>query len=151
MATVVQWSLWSFQDCFRASVPTKGYLGIFVQVTSGPVTFVTLPKWKWENSKSYFSLQMRLNKSYSCFTLYMMTKVKGLTINLCKSQWGHVEAISGHASFLPVTFDWKEIQTCGWSHCAFLVETHRMIFNMTFFWWPRDLELRANLDLDLLR
>ena len=56
--------------------------------------------------------------------------------------------------FLPITFDWKEIQRRGWSHCVSLVETLQMICNMTYFGdldLDLDLDPRSNFDLDLLR
>ena len=33
--------------------------------------------------------------------------------------------------------DWKEIERCGWLHCVCLINTHRLICNMTYFGpWP---------------
>ena len=65
-----------------------------------------------------------------------MTQVKFPTSDLCKGQRAHSEAISSYAEFLPITFDYKKIQTCGWSHCVSLVDTRRMTCNMTYFGAP---------------
>ena len=35
------------------------------------------------------------------------------------------------STFLPITSDRNEAQTCAWSHCVSLIEPHRMICNMT--------------------
>ena len=61
-----------------------------------------------------------------------MTRAKNLTSDLCKGHWPHLEAILRNKEFLPIAFDWKEIQTWGWSQCISLVETRRTICNMTY-------------------
>ena len=35
--------------------------------------------------------------------------------------------------FLLITHDWKGLKTWPWSHCACLVTTHRLIYDMTYF------------------
>ena len=108
-----------------------------------------------ENSKSSCAIQIRLNHPDSCcFALWLTTQVKDLTRDLCKGHRGRVEAISGYGEFLPITFDWKEIQRRGWSLCVSLVETLQMICNMTYLGdlnLGLDLDPRSNFDLDLLR
>ena len=68
---------------------------------------------------------------------------------------------SGHSSsyevifvFLPLTFDRLEIERWGWSKYVSIVQTHRLICNMTYLFLyvtSRDLDLRSNTDIDLSR
>ena len=40
---------------------------------------------------------------------------------------GHLGSPEVTNRFLPITHDWKELQTWAWSLCAFLVTTHRLV------------------------
>ena len=64
------------------------------------------------------------------------------------------KVIWGHIRFLPLTFDRIEIERWRWSQCVSLAQTHRLICNMTYLArhvTSRDLDLRSNSDIDLLR
>ena len=61
---------------------------------------------------------------------------------------------SGHFTFLPITFDRKEIEA--WERCQSvrLIKTHQLICNMTYLSQFVTLtlgDLRLNLQIDLLR
>ena len=104
-------------------------------MTSSQANFVTLPlgKRQWEeNSKSYFVLQMRPDNLFYVVLRYdwwprrkcwLLTSVKVSEV---------AQRLFRAILFLRITFDRKEIQTWGWSHCIFLVETHRMICSMIY-------------------
>ena len=65
-----------------------------------------------------------------------------------------LEVIWGHIRVLPLFFDRIEIERWGWSQCVSLAQTHRMICSMTYLArhvTSRDLDLRSNSDIDLLR
>ena len=40
------------------------------------------------------------------------------------------EVTRGHQQFLPITWDWEELETWKWSKCVCLVNTHRLICNL---------------------
>ena len=68
--------------------------------------------------------------------------------------FGSFEVIWDHNSFLPITFDRIEIERWGWSEYVSLAHTHRVISNMTYLVrhvTSRDLDLRSDSDIDLLR
>ena len=61
---------------------------------------------------------------------------------------------SGHFTFLPITFDRKEIEE--WERCrsVHLIKTDQLICNMTYLGHLLTLtlgDLRSNLQIDLLR
>ena len=65
-----------------------------------------------------------------------------------------LEVIWGQIRFLPLTFDRIEVESWGWSQCVSLAQTHLLICNMTYVAshvTSRDLDLRPNSDIDLLR
>ena len=64
------------------------------------------------------------------------------------------KVIWGHIRFLPVTFDRTEMERWEWSQCVSLAQTHRLVCNITYLAQhvtSRDLELRSNSDIGLLR
>ena len=64
------------------------------------------------------------------------------------------EVIWGHIRVLPLTFDRIVIERWEWSQCVSIAQTHRLICNMTYLarqLTSRDLDLRSNFDIDLLR
>ena len=66
--------------------------------------------------------------------------------------WGHVTSSEATSRFGLITHDWKEIETWAWSHCACLITTHRLIYNMTYLGQnviSRDLDLRSTVDLTI--
>ena len=68
-----------------------------------------------------------------------------------------LRVIRGHMrshSLLPLTFDRIEIERWGRPQCVSVAQTHRLICNMTNLArhvTSRDLDLRSNSDIDLLR
>ena len=58
-----------------------------------------------------------------------MTQVQILVGDLHRGHLGSTEVTN---RFLLITYDWKELQTWTWSHCACLVEPHRLVSNMTY-------------------
>jgi len=73
------------------------------------------------------------------------------------SQWppqGHLRSLGVTDGFLPITFDRVKIQNWKWRQCVCLVNTHRLIWNLTHLGHigsPRDLDLRSNFENYLLR
>ena len=70
--------------------------------------------------------------------------------------WAFIEVIWCHWDHQRIFFislishDWKELETRARAHCAYLVTTHRIIFNMTYvgqYVISRDLDLRSNIEL----
>ena len=61
---------------------------------------------------------------------------------------------SGHCTFLPITFDRKEIEAWERYQSVRLIKTHQLICNMTYLGHVVTLTLsdpRSNLSIDLLR
>ena len=57
-------------------------------------------------------------------------------------------------SFLPITSEPNEIETCDCCHCVCLCKAHRMMYNLTYLGYRVTLpwlDLRPNFDLDLSR
>ena len=73
------------------------------------------------------------------------------------TQLPFLQVIRGHTrshSILPLTFDRIEIERWGWPQCVSFAHQHRLICNMNYLTrhlTSRDLDLRSNYDIDLLR
>jgi len=108
---------------------------------------------KYSNA-SYFenTHQMTLIFSRSChMKLFLMTHVQLLSNDLPQ---GHLRSQRGHRGFLPITFDRVKIENWKWRQCVCLVNTHRLIWNLTHLGHigsPRDLDLRSTFENDLSR
>ena len=46
---------------------------------------------------------------------------------------GHPRSFKATNRFLPISFDWKDIERWGWLHCVWLIEANRLICNMIYF------------------
>ena len=73
------------------------------------------------------------------------------------AQWppqGHLRSHEVTDGILPITFDRVKIENWKWRQCVFLVNTHRLIWNLTHLGHigsPRDLDLRSTFENDLSR
>ena len=87
-----------------------------------------------------------------CYTWYSWSTVASFTPR--KVIWGHLMTSSGHFTFLPITFDRKEIETWGRCQGVCLTKRDQMIYNMTYLCHLLTLTLRdprSYLQSDLLR
>ena len=89
---------------------------------------IILPKWPFCSMTSKtMILKCLLGHNITCFDLWPLQ--------------GHLRPLRGylHSGIVCANNFWlKRDKTCGWSYCASLVETHRMICNMTYLGtsWP---------------
>ena len=79
------------------------------------------PSYKHQTQSLYHQL--------SYIRLLLMIQVQILVGDLHR---GHLWSTEVTNRFLLIAHDWKELQTWAWCHCACLVETHRLICNMTY-------------------
>ena len=62
---------------------------------------------------------------------------------------GHLGSSEGTNKFLLITHDLTELEARAWYHCACLLTTHPLIYNMTYVGQhvtSRDHDLRSNVD-----
>ena len=73
-------------------------------------------------------------------------KVKCWSVTPLKSS----EVTRGHQLFLPITWDWEELETWKWSQCVCLINTQRLICKVTLWPWPEVNFLSWPFDVSLL-
>jgi len=108
---------------------------------------------KYSNA-SYFENTYQITPIFSrlChMKSFLMIHVQLLSNDLPQ---GHLRSQRGHRGFLPITFDRVKIENWKWRQCVCLVNTHRLIWNLTHLGHigsPRDLDLRSTFENDLSR
>ena len=157
MTTFFELSIWNFQELIRASVPTKRLSRNFDfgGLWSGQFWDLTIIR-SWQNVHMPFcsestSGNVLFISRYSYIRALSMARMQFWPNDL---SFESLEVIWGHIRFLPLSFDRIEIERWGWSQCVSLAQTTRLIFNMIYLTshvTSRDLDLRSNSDIPLLR
>ena len=115
VATVLKGSTYNFQELIRSSVPTKLFLRIWISMTWGHVNFRTRPlQGNWKNVQMLFILKVQKEP---CFLSQDYDISDHWRWPICR--FDPITCPSCHLR----SFDFKSV---------FLVETHRMICNMTY-------------------
>ena len=127
-----------------------------MSVTWGQVNFVSSHyKSMGKTSNPSFSedtCQISPILSASCLLRpLLMAQVQIWISGRCK---GHLRSPEVTNNLLPITFDRDEIETRKWHQCVCLIESHRLVCNMTHRYLlrsPCDLDLKSNFEIDLPR